>query len=110
MAKTAAARSLELYPQLAAGHTAVGYTRLHFDWDTDAACQQFDETIMLNPEWVDAHHCTRTRDALRVARDLQRMRGDKGAHGPIPALRSFRHRSEKFPQSPLSGDGEPLKP
>jgi TolB-like protein len=55
-AKTAAARALELDPQLAAGHTAVGYTRLHFDWNADAACREFDEAIMLNPAWVDAHH------------------------------------------------------
>jgi TolB-like protein/tetratricopeptide (TPR) repeat protein len=55
-AKTAAARALELDPQLAAGHTAVGYTRLHFDWNADAACREFDEAIALNPAWVDAHH------------------------------------------------------
>jgi TolB-like protein/Tfp pilus assembly protein PilF len=55
-AKTAAARALELDPQLAAGHTAVGYTRLHFDWNADAACRTFDEAIALNPAWVDAHH------------------------------------------------------
>ena len=55
-AKTAAARALELDPQLAAGHTAVGYTRLHFDWNADAACQEFTEAIALNPAWVDAHH------------------------------------------------------
>ena len=55
-AKTAAARALELDPQLAAGHTAVGYTRLHFDWNADAACRNFDEAIALNPAWVDAHH------------------------------------------------------
>ena len=39
-----------------AGHTAVGYTRLHFDWNADAACRKFDEAIALNPAWVDAHH------------------------------------------------------
>lgn len=55
-AKTAAARALELDPQLPAGHTAVGYTRLHFDWNADAACRNFDEAIALNPAWVDAHH------------------------------------------------------
>jgi TolB-like protein/tetratricopeptide (TPR) repeat protein len=55
-AKAAAARALELDPQLAAGHTAVGYTRLHFDWNADGACREFDQAIALNPAWVDAHH------------------------------------------------------
>ena len=55
-AKVAAARALELDPQLAAGHTAVGYTRLHFDWNAAGACQEFDQAIALNPAWVDAHH------------------------------------------------------
>jgi adenylate cyclase len=55
-AKAAAARALALDPQLAAGHTAVGYTRLHFDWNADDACRQFDQAIALNPTWVDAHH------------------------------------------------------
>jgi TolB-like protein/tetratricopeptide (TPR) repeat protein len=55
-AKAAAARALELDPQLAAGHTAVGYTRLHFDWNADEACRRLDEAIALNPGWVDAHH------------------------------------------------------
>jgi TolB-like protein/Tfp pilus assembly protein PilF len=55
-AKAAAARALELDPQLAAGHTAVGYARLHFDWNADGACREFDQAIALNPAWVDAHH------------------------------------------------------
>jgi TolB-like protein len=55
-AKTAAARALALDPRLAAGHTAVGYTRLHFDWNADAACREFAAAIALNPAWVDAHH------------------------------------------------------
>src|SRR5688572_367565 len=55
-AQTAAKRALELDPQLAAGHTAVGYTALHFDWNADKACREFDQAIALNPAWVDAHH------------------------------------------------------
>jgi TolB-like protein/Tfp pilus assembly protein PilF len=55
-AKAAAQRALELDPQLAAGHTAVGYTALHFDWNPDRACREFDQAIALNPAWVDAHH------------------------------------------------------
>jgi TolB-like protein len=55
-AKAAAKRALELDPQLAAGHTAVAYATLHFDWDAEKACRQFDQAIALNPAWVDAHH------------------------------------------------------
>jgi TolB-like protein/tetratricopeptide (TPR) repeat protein len=55
-AKTSARRALELDPLLAAGHTAVGYTTLHFDWNADAACTEFGQAIALNPAWVDAHH------------------------------------------------------
>ena len=55
-AKAAAKRALELDPQLAAGHTAVAYATLHFDWDAERACRQFDQAIALNPTWVDAHH------------------------------------------------------
>ena len=55
-AKAAAQRALELDPQLAAGHTAIGYTSLHFDWNPDKACREFDQAIALNPVWVDAHH------------------------------------------------------
>jgi tetratricopeptide (TPR) repeat protein len=55
-AKAAAKQALTLDPQLAAGHTAVGYTTLHFDWNADKACREFDQAIALNPAWVDAHH------------------------------------------------------
>jgi tetratricopeptide (TPR) repeat protein len=34
----------------------MGYTRLHFDWNADGACREFDQAIALNPTWVDAHH------------------------------------------------------
>ena len=39
VAKASVARALELDPQLAAGHTAVGYTRLHFDWNAVARAE-----------------------------------------------------------------------
>ncbi|HET7699037.1 MAG TPA: winged helix-turn-helix domain-containing protein [Vicinamibacterales bacterium] len=55
-AKAAADRALALDPQLAAGHTAVGYAQLHFDWNTAGALEEFGQAIALNPAWVDAHH------------------------------------------------------
>jgi TolB-like protein/Flp pilus assembly protein TadD len=55
-AKASASRALSLDPLLAAGHTAVGYATLHFDWNASAACRELDQAIALNPAWVDAHH------------------------------------------------------
>ncbi len=55
-AKASARRALELDPELAAGQTALGYATLHFDWNADKACREFDQAIALNPDWVDAHH------------------------------------------------------
>jgi tetratricopeptide (TPR) repeat protein len=34
----------------------VGYTRLHFEWNAEGACREFEQAIALNPAWVDAHH------------------------------------------------------
>jgi TolB-like protein/Tfp pilus assembly protein PilF len=77
-AKAAATRALELDPRLAAGHTAIGYTTLHFDWNADKACREFDQAIALNPAWVDAHHwhshalCAagRFRESLEASRRI----------------------------------------
>lgn len=55
-AKAAAERALTLDPTLAAGHTARGYTTLHFDWNAEAAVKELDQAIALNPAWVDARH------------------------------------------------------
>jgi TolB-like protein/tetratricopeptide (TPR) repeat protein len=55
-AKASATRALELDPQLAAGHTAVGYAKLHFDWNAEGACREFEQALALNPAWVDTHH------------------------------------------------------
>jgi tetratricopeptide (TPR) repeat protein len=96
-AKTAAARALELDPQLPAGHTAMGYTRLHFDWNADASLQDgrlgrgaeavttlrksvecsSNSPVMLAGLGHALAVFVERRDALRIARDLQRMRGDE---------------------------------
>ncbi|HEX6164259.1 MAG TPA: winged helix-turn-helix domain-containing protein [Vicinamibacterales bacterium] len=55
-AKAYAQRALELDPQLAAGHSARAYATLHFDWNADRACREFEQALALNPAWVDAHH------------------------------------------------------
>jgi TolB-like protein/Tfp pilus assembly protein PilF len=55
-AKAAASRALTLDPFLAAGHTAIGYATLHYDWNPEKACREFEQALALNPDWVDAHH------------------------------------------------------
>ena len=55
-AKASAGRALTLDPLLAAGHTAVGYTTLHYDWNPEKACRELEQAGALNPAWVDAHH------------------------------------------------------
>ena len=55
-AKAAAGRALALDPLLAAGHTAVGYTTLHYDWNPEKACRELEQASALNPAWVDTHH------------------------------------------------------
>ena len=48
-AKAAAMKALELDGTLAAAHTALGRTRLHYDWDWEAAENEFKRAIELNP-------------------------------------------------------------
>lgn len=51
-----AERSLQLEPNLAEGHTALGYSQLHFEWNLRAAERSITEAIRLNPAYGAAHH------------------------------------------------------
>jgi tetratricopeptide (TPR) repeat protein len=51
-----AEKSLQLDPNLAEGHTALGYGLLHFAWDLRAAERSMREAIRLNPGYGAAHH------------------------------------------------------
>ncbi len=51
-----AERSLQLDPNLAEGHCALGYGFLHFAWDLGAAERSFTEAIRLNPGYGPAIH------------------------------------------------------
>jgi len=54
-AKAAATRALEIDPDLAEAHVALGWIRFSFDWDWDAAENEFRKAIELSPNSSDAH-------------------------------------------------------
>ncbi len=51
-----AEKSLQLDPDLAQGHTALGYGLLHFAWDLRHAERAMTEAIRLSPDYGPAHH------------------------------------------------------
>jgi TolB-like protein/DNA-binding winged helix-turn-helix (wHTH) protein/Flp pilus assembly protein TadD len=54
-AKAAAIRALELDPDLAEAHSALGWIEFFFDWDWNAAENEFRKAIELSPNNSDAH-------------------------------------------------------
>ncbi len=55
-AKVAADRAIELDPDLAEAHLAVGMYRLYYEWDFPAAEKAFEQAIEINPSLVNAHY------------------------------------------------------
>ncbi len=55
-AKAAATRALELDGQLAEAHNSLAFCLDIFDWDFEAAGQEFRRAIELNPGYATAHH------------------------------------------------------
>jgi serine/threonine-protein kinase len=51
-----AERTIQLDPNLAEGHAALGYALLHNRWDLPAAMRSFTHAIALNPGYGPAHH------------------------------------------------------
>ena len=54
-AKAAAAKALEIDPNLAEAHISLGYASFTYDWDWAAATRHFDQAIALNREAVMNH-------------------------------------------------------
>src|SRR6185503_12300460 len=54
-AKAAAMRALELDPQLAEAHTAVGFGRVFYEWAWQEADRAFQEAIAIKPGYATAH-------------------------------------------------------
>src|SRR5512147_695058 len=55
-AKAAATRALELDGQLAEAHNSLAFCLDIFDWDFEAAGEEFRRAIELNPGYATAHH------------------------------------------------------
>ncbi len=55
-AEAAARRALELDDALAAAHAALGFVRLHADWDWAGAARALERAVALDPEAAIAHH------------------------------------------------------
>ena len=55
-AKAAATRALQIEPNLAEAHTAMGFISLLYDWEMPAAEKHFRRAIELNPGYAPGHH------------------------------------------------------
>ena len=54
-ARAAALKALELDPDLAEAHAALGLVKSHYDFDFAGARQEFEKAIQLNPNYANAH-------------------------------------------------------
>jgi TolB-like protein/tetratricopeptide (TPR) repeat protein len=54
-ARMAASKALEIDPELAEAHTSRGFVRLFYDWDWQAAEEDFKRAFELNPNYTPAH-------------------------------------------------------
>jgi tetratricopeptide (TPR) repeat protein len=80
MAIAAASRALEIDPELAEAHAALGYSNL-YEWNWDRAKEGLERAISLNPNYAPAHlwlahylaaraHFDQALQEVRLARDL----------------------------------------
>ena len=80
-AKAAAAKALEIEPDLAEAHASIGISRLFFDWDWPGAERELTAALKLNPRLPHAHafyalyllSLGRHEEALEHARTAQRL-------------------------------------
>ena len=68
-ARQAALRALEIDDGLAEAHVALGYVRLHYDWNFSEAKGDFERALALDPSYATGHHWY--ANYLRVMGQLQ---------------------------------------
>jgi TolB-like protein/Flp pilus assembly protein TadD len=56
LAKTAALHALEIDPQSGEAHACLADVVAFYDWDWDAARQEYRRSLALNPSYATAHH------------------------------------------------------
>jgi tetratricopeptide (TPR) repeat protein len=80
-AREAAAKALELDPESAEGHAAMGMVAFYYDWNWNQAEQEFRRAIEISPSYVTAHQwysyylkaMGRLPEALQEARQAQEL-------------------------------------
>lgn len=90
-AKAALSRALELDPNSAEAHAALGNVHLNYDWDFQAAERHFQRAMQLNPGYATAHHWS-ALNLLAMGR-------------PREALARVRHGRELEPLSLVTSTG-----
>ena len=65
LAKAAAARALEIQPQLAEGLVAYAYAQFYWDWDWRGAEENLGKASKLTPSYASTYHFTGTMYAIR---------------------------------------------
>ena len=79
-AKAAAARAIQLDPNLAAGHRANGFAIFYGDWDVPGSDAEFRRALALDPNAVETHHWYATTLASRLERAQSLAEIDEALH------------------------------
>ena len=87
LAEENATRALSLNPLLAEAHTSRAFVKLYFDWDWEAAEDEFSKAIALDPKYPPAHYWLSVSHTIR--------------QDPINALEQDRIALEVDPVSPF---------
>lgn len=108
--KDAAARALELDPNLAEPHAALGFIRYQYEWDWTGAEQAYERALTLNENYATAHQwyssllstLGRTKEALKQA---ERARELDPVSTPISTnLGAALYYARRYPEAALQFD------